>query len=55
MDLWVRSDYTHACIESLVRRGLLHMRTEANEWLLPDSRDSLLPPNGYVVSFAHFH
>ena len=42
-------------MEGLVRRGLLHVRTSAKEWLLPDNEDSPLPPNGYVVSFAHFH
>jgi hypothetical protein len=42
-------------MESLIRRGLLRARTEANEWLLPDGQDSPSPPDGYVVSFMHFH
>jgi hypothetical protein len=42
-------------MESLVSRGLLHVRIEANEWLLSNGRDSPLLPDGYVVSFAHFH
>jgi hypothetical protein len=42
-------------MESVVRCGLLCIRNEANEWLLPDGRDSPLPPDGYVVSFMYFH
>ena len=26
-----------------------------DEWLLPSEADVPLPPNSYVVSFAHFH
>ena len=39
-------------MEGLVRRGLLRARTSAEEWLLPDDKDSF---DGYVVSFTHFH
>ena len=42
-------------MEGLVRRGLLHVRTLVEEWLLPGNEDSPSPPDGYVVSFAHFH
>ena len=42
-------------MEGLIHRGLLHARTLAEEWLLPDNEDSLSPPNGYVVLFTHFH
>ena len=42
-------------MEGLIHRGLLHARTLAEEWLLPGDKGSLSPPNGYVVSFAHFH
>ena len=42
-------------MEGLVRRGLLDVRTSAKEWLLPDDEDLSSPPDGYVVSFAHFH
>ena len=42
-------------MEGLVRRGLLRARTSAEEWLLPGYEDLLSPPDGYVVSFAHFH
>ena len=42
-------------MEGLFRRGLLCARTSAEEWLLPSEEDLPSPPNGYVVSFAHFH
>ena len=42
-------------MEGLIRRDLLRARTSAEEWLLPGNKDSPSPPNGYVVSFAHFH
>ena len=55
MDPWCRSDITFQRMEGLVRRGLLHAWTSAEEWLLPGEEDLSLSPNGYVVSFAHFH
>jgi len=42
-------------MEGLVRRGLLRARTSAEEWLLPGEEDLSSPPDGYVMSFAHFH
>ena len=42
-------------MEGLVRRDLLHAWTAAEEWLLPGEEDLPSPPDGYVVSFAHFH
>ena len=42
-------------MEGLIHHGHLHARTSAEEWLLPGNEDSPLPPDGYVVSFAHFH
>ena len=33
----------------------IRARTAAQEWLLPGNDDVLSPPDGYVVSFAHFH
>ena len=42
-------------MEGLVRRGLLHARTSAEEWLLLGEEDLPSLPDGYVVSFAHFH
>ena len=55
MDPWCRSDITFQRMEGLIRRGLLHARTSAEEWLLPSEEDLPLTPNGYVVLFAHFH
>jgi hypothetical protein len=42
-------------MECLIGKGLLRMRMDANEWLLPDGHDLPTPPLGYVVSFAYFH
>jgi hypothetical protein len=42
-------------MESLAKRGLFHMRTEAMEWLIPNSEEALAPPDGYVMSFTPFH
>ena len=55
MDPWCHSDITFQRMEGLVRRGLLHTRTLAEEWLLPGEEDLPSPPDGYIVSFAHFH
>ena len=42
-------------MEGLVRCGLLRARTSSEEWLLPSDEGSSSPPDGYMVSFAHFH
>ena len=42
-------------MEGLVHRGLLRAWTSAEEWLLPGEEELPSPPDGYVVSFAHFH
>ena len=42
-------------MEGLVHRGLLYTQTMAEEWLLPGEEDVPSLPDGYVVSFAHFH
>ena len=42
-------------MEGLIYRGLLYAWTLAMEGLLPGNEDLPLPPDGYVVSFAHFH
>ena len=55
MDPWCRSDITFQRMEGLVHRGLLRAWTLAEEWLLPGDEDLLSPPDGYVVSFTHFH
>ena len=54
MDSWYCSDVTHAHMEGLVKRGLLHGRTDAAEWLVPGREDAPAPPDGYVVSFVLF-
>ena len=55
MDLWYRSDVTHVHKEGLVKRGLLHGRTDVAEWLVPYCEDAPALPDGYVVSFVMFH
>ena len=55
MDLWCHSDITFQRMEGLIHRGLLHAQTSTTEWLLPSNEDSLSPPDGYMVSFTHFH
>ena len=42
-------------MEGLVRCGLLRAQTSIEEWLLPSNEDLSSPPDGYIVSFAHFH
>ena len=55
MDPWRRSNITFQRMEGLICRGLLRARTSVEEWLLPSKEDLSSPPDGYVVSFAHFH
>ena len=55
MEPWCRSNITPQCLEGLIRRGLLFLLTAAEEWRLPDDEDEPSPPEGYVVSIAHFH
>ena len=55
MEQWCRSDVTLQRLEGLVCRGLLCAQTTAEEWWLPGNEDASSPPNGYVVSFTHFH
>ena len=55
MEPWCRSDITLQCLEGLVCRGLLCLRTAAEEWRLPGNEDAPSPPEGYVVSFPRFH
>jgi hypothetical protein len=42
-------------MEGLINRDLLDVRTAAHEWIVPDGHDFLVLPDGYVVSFTHFH
>ncbi|RLN39335.1 uncharacterized protein C2845_PM01G05450 [Panicum miliaceum] len=55
MATWERSSFGTSRAEGLVKKGLLCNRTERYEWLFPDSEEAPAPPNGYIVSFAHFH
>jgi hypothetical protein len=55
MDLWNRLDCNHARMEGLINRGLLRARSATHEWIVPDDHDFSAPPDGYVVSFVHFH
>jgi len=42
-------------MEGLVHRGFLRARTLIEEWLLPSEEEMPSLPDGYVVSFVHFH
>jgi hypothetical protein len=42
-------------MEGLIQRGLLCTRTVAMEWILPGDEETPSPPDGYVISFVHFH
>jgi hypothetical protein len=42
-------------MEGLVNRDPLCVRTAAHEWTVLDGHDFPSSPDGYVVSFAHFH
>ena len=55
MEPWCHSDITLQCLEGLFHRGILCTWTAIEEWWLSGDEDALLPPDGYVVSFAHFH
>ena len=55
MDPWCRSNITFQRMEGLIHHSLLRAWTSAEEWLLPSEEDMPSSPNGYVVSFAHFH
>ena len=55
MESWYRSDVAHARMEGLVKRGLLHRRTELVEWLVPGREEVSAPLYSYVMSFAPFH
>ena len=55
MESWGRSSITPQRLEGLVHCGLLRPLTAVEEWWLPGNEDEPSPPEGYVVSFAHFH
>jgi len=49
------SDITSQRLEGLIRRSLLYAWTVAEELLLPSEEDVPSLPDGYIVSFEHFH
>ena len=55
MDPGYKSNISHQRLEGLVHRGLLRPLTAAVEWQLPSEEGEPEPPEGYIVSFAHFH
>jgi hypothetical protein len=55
MEPWCHSDVIHAFMESLIKRNLLPMRTEASKWVIPGDEDALAPPDSYAISFIPFH
>ena len=55
MDTWCCSDITFQRMKGLVHCSLLRAWTAAEEWLLLGEEDMPSSPDGYVVSFAHFH
>jgi hypothetical protein len=42
-------------MEGLIKKGLLHARTVANKWVIPNNEDEPMLPDGYVISFVPFH
>ena len=55
MEPWCRSNITPQRLEGLVRHGLLCLLIAVEEWRLPGDEGEPSPPEGYVMSFAHFH
>ena len=59
MDSWYCFDVTHACMEGLVKHGLLCGRTDVAEWLVPGREDEipwLVPLWQNLLSYrAHMH
>ena len=55
MSFWQCSNVTTTCLNGLVAKGLLCPVTEAQEWIVPSGESNPQPPEGYVVSFVHFH
>ena len=55
MATWERSSFGTSRAEGLVKKGLLCNRTERDQWRFPEAEEAPAPPNGYVISFAHFH
>ena len=55
MEPWCRSNITPQRLEGLIRHGLLCPLTTTKEWRLPGNEDEPSPPEGYAMSFTHFH
>ena len=55
MDPGYKSNISTRRLEGLVRQGLLRPLTAAEEWWLPGEEEEPQQPEGYVLSFAHFH
>ena len=49
------SNVLHVRMEGLVKKGLLHARTAAMEWIVLGGEDVPSLPDGYAVSFIPFH
>ena len=55
MESWYRSDVTYACMEGLIKHGLLRGRTDMMEWLVLGHEEVPMLTDGYIVSFVPFH
>jgi hypothetical protein len=55
MESWYRSEVSRSRLDGLVKRGLLCLRSAAEEWLLPGREELPAPRDGYIISFTHFH
>ena len=49
------SNVLHVRMEGLVKKGILHARTAAMEWIVPGGEDVPSSLDGYVISFVPFH
>lgn len=55
MDPWPHPTIRPSLLNGLVRKGLLRVRTEVQEWHLPEGEVHPDPSEGYIVSLATFH
>jgi hypothetical protein len=42
-------------MEGLINKGLLHVRVNGDEWVVPGNEYGPVVPDDYIVSFVHFH
>jgi hypothetical protein len=54
MDPWSCFDIRHSRMEGFIKMGLLHAGS-GDEWIILSNEDEPMVPDGYVVSFVHFH